>query len=86
MCSAIQPCLLAQVGGDTQGEALLAQQHVSAVAGVDGHDGVLLGELDNVAVLRVDVGLGVEALDKVSSSRAATLAPTRVMMHMFSTT
>ena len=57
--------LVAQVGGDAQGEALLAQQHVPAVAGVDAHDGVVLGEVDDVAVLGVDVRLGVEALDEV---------------------
>ena len=61
-----QPALLpAQVGGDAQGEALLALEHVAAVAGVDGHDGVVLGELDDVPLLGVQIGLGVQALDKV---------------------
>ena len=60
------PALLhALIAGDAQREALLAQQHVAAVAGVDGPDGVLLGELHDVAVLGVDVGLGVLAADEV---------------------
>ena len=40
-------------------------EHVAAVAGVDGHDGVVLGELDDVPLLGVQIGLGVQALDKV---------------------
>ncbi len=83
------PALLpAQVGGDAQREALLAQQHVAAVAGVDAHDIVVLGEVDDVAVLRVDVRLGVEALDKVVAAQitSATAWPTLVMMAMLSTT
>ena len=53
--------------GDAQGEALLAQKHVSAVAGVYGHNEVLLGEVDNVALFGVQVRLGVEALDEVGA-------------------
>ena len=56
----------AQVGGNTQGKALFTQQHVAAVAGVDGHNGVVLGELDNIAFLGVQIRLGMEALDKIA--------------------
>ena len=60
------PALIsAQIGGDTQGKALLAQQYVAAVTGVDGHNGVVLGEVDDVAVLRIVVRSGVETLDEI---------------------
>ena len=59
------PLLPAQVGGDAQGEAFLPLEHIAAVAGVDGHDHVVLGELDDVTLLRVQVGPGMEAFDKV---------------------
>ena len=58
--------LAAKIGGNAQGKAFLAQQHVSAVAGIDGHNGVVLGELDDVPLLRVQICLGVEALDKIA--------------------
>ena len=57
--------VLRLVGGDAQGEALLAEQDVAAVARVDRPDGVVLGELDDVAVLLLHLGLGVQAADKV---------------------
>ena len=57
--------IFAQIGGDTQGKALLAQQYVAAVTRVDGHYGVVLGEVDDVAVLRIVVCSGVEALDEI---------------------
>ena len=57
--------VLALEGGDAQGEALLAQQHVSAVAGVDGPNGVILGELQNVALLIVQLAFAVQAADEV---------------------
>ena len=57
--------LVALVAGDAQREAFFAQQHVSAVAGVDGPDGVVLGELDDVAVLRVDVRTGMLAAHEI---------------------
>ena len=65
ICSAIQPSFLALVGSDAQRKALFAQQHVAAVAGVDGPDGVVLREVDDVAVLLIDVRFGVQAADKV---------------------
>ena len=57
--------LHALVGSDTQSEALLAQQHVAAVTGVDGPDRVLLGELHDVTAFLADVGLGMLAADEI---------------------
>ena len=57
--------VLALVGSDTQSEALLAQQHVAAVSGVDGADGVLFGEVNDVAVLGIHVRLGMQATNEV---------------------
>ena len=82
--------VLALVGSDTQSEALLAQQNVSAVSGVDGPDGVLLGELNDVALLGINVSLGVQTANEVVGSVAQVLeslsAPILVMMFMFRTT
>ena len=57
--------LTAEVGGDTESEALLAEQNVSAVAGVDGPDGVVLREVADVAVVLIKLRLGVQTLDEV---------------------
>ncbi len=57
--------LHALVGSDTQSEALLAQQHVAAVTGVDGPNGVLLGELHDVTAFLADVSLGMLAADEI---------------------
>ena len=57
--------LVAQERRDTQCKALLAQQHVPAVAGVHAHNSIVLREMDNIPVLRVNVRLGVETLDKI---------------------
>ena len=57
--------VLALVGSDTQSEALLAQQNVAAVSGVDGADGVLFRELNNVSLFRIDVSFGMQAADEV---------------------
>ena len=59
--------LLAQIGGDAQGKTLLAQQHVAAVVGVDGDDGVVLGEVGDVLVVVVQGAVGVQALDIVAA-------------------
>ena len=62
------PALLAsQVGSNTKRKALLAQETVSAVTGVYGPDGVVLGEVADVTVFLVNVSLGVKALDEVSA-------------------
>ena len=45
--------VLGLVGGNAQGEALFAQQHVSAVAGVYADDIVILGEVADIAVFLV---------------------------------
>ena len=60
------PALLpAEVGSDAQRKALFAQQHVSAVAGVDRDDGVVLGEVANVAVFLINLALAVQAAHPV---------------------
>ncbi len=51
---------LAEVGGDAQRKALFAEQHVPAVAGVDGDDGVVLREVADVPFFGVDVALAVQ--------------------------
>ena len=61
------PALVAaEVGRDAQREALLAQQHVSAVAGVDRPDGVVLGEVADVSVVLIHRRAGMQALDEVA--------------------
>ena len=57
--------LAAEVGSDTQSEALLAEEHVSAVAGVDRPDGVVLREVADVTVVLIELSLGVQTLDVV---------------------
>ena len=47
----------AEVGSDTESEALLAEKNVSAVTGVDGPDGVVLREVADIAVFFVEVSL-----------------------------
>ena len=89
MCSASQPSLLAEVAGDAQGQALLAQQHVAAVAGADAPDGVVLGEVQDQPALDVQVGLAVQALGELAAGAEllrAPACPTWVMIRMFSTT
>ena len=49
--------VLALVGSDTQREALLAEQNISAVSGVYRPDRVVLGELNYVSLLGVNVSL-----------------------------
>ncbi len=49
--------VLCLIGGDTESEALLAEENVSAVTGVYGVDGVVLRELNDVSLLFVDVAL-----------------------------
>ena len=57
----------AEVGSDTQSEALLTEQNVSAVTGVDGPDGVVLREVADVTVLLVDICSCMQTLDEVSA-------------------
>ncbi len=61
-----QPALaLAQARGDSQGEALLAQQGVAAVAGADAPDEALLREVHDEAPVRVEIADRMHALDEV---------------------
>ena len=55
----------AKVGGNAECKALLAEQHVSAVAGVYGDDGVILRELAYIALLFIDLALAVQAAHTV---------------------
>ena len=61
MCSASQPSFLAEVAGDAQGEALLAEQRVAAVAGADRPDGVVLREVADEALVGVAIANRVDA-------------------------
>ena len=62
-----KPALLArEERGDAQRKALLAEQDVSAVAGVDAQNGVVLREVHDIALFLVDFGFGVQALDKIA--------------------
>ena len=88
------------IGGDAQGEALLAQQGVAAIAGAIGPDFARLGELDNVLFgiagpgdILVSPGAsgaptecrhGTTRLSSLSIS-AKTGAPTRAMMRILTT-
>ena len=52
-------------GSDTQSEALLAQQNVTAVSGVDRPDCVFFRELYDITVFRINVSLGVQTTNEV---------------------
>ncbi len=52
-------------GSDTQSEALLAQQNVSAVSRVDRPDRVLFRELYDITLLRINICLGVQTANEV---------------------
>ena len=58
--------LSSEVGRNSQREALLAEQNVSAVTGVDRPDRVILREVHDPSVLLVDVALCVETLDEIA--------------------
>ena len=58
--------VFAEVGGNSQSKAFLAQKHVSAVSGVYGNYRVILGEVHYVAFVRVHVALCMESFNKVS--------------------
>ena len=81
--------LLAQLAGDAQGQALLAQQHVTAVARPHAPDRVVLREVQDQAAVDVQVRLAVQALGEIAAPSPAASAPgcpTCVMIRMFSTT
>ena len=83
------PALVAaEIGGNTEREALLAEQDVPAVTGVDGADVIILREVDDIAVFLVDVLFAWIPLIKseLSPSASRTFWPIRVMMFMFRTT
>ena len=62
-----QPFLtLGQHAGNAQSQALLAEQHVAAVAAAHRPDRVVLGEVQNQATVDVEVGLAVQAPGELS--------------------
>ena len=56
---------LCLVGSDAQRKALLAHQRVAAVARIDRPDGVVFGEMAEVALGGIQLGLGMQAADPV---------------------
>ena len=58
---------LSKVGSNAQRKAFFAQQNISAVAGIDGNNGVVLREVADVSLLCVDVALAVQALNPVGA-------------------
>ncbi len=52
---------------DTQRETLFAQQHVSAITGVDAPDGVVLREMADITVVFVNIGFGMQSLHKIAA-------------------
>ena len=65
--------VLALVGSDTECKALLAEENVSAVCGVDGPDSVVLRELNNVSVFGINISLGVETSYEIVGGIAQVL-------------
>ena len=55
-----------EVGRDTERETFFTEKNVSAVTGVDGHDGIVLREVHDPSVFLVDVALCVESLDEIA--------------------
>ena len=55
----------ALIGSYTKSKALLAEEDVSAVSGVDGDDGVILRELADITLLGVDVAAAVQSANPV---------------------
>ena len=79
----------ALIGSDTQSEALLAEQDVSAVTGVNGDDGVILRELADIYLFSSSMShLQWRPLTQSSLSPRAssTFLPTLVIIAMLSTT
>ncbi len=60
-------------GSDTECEALLAEENVSAVSRVDRPDSILFRELDDVSLLRINVSLGVETSYEIIGGIAEVL-------------
>ena len=59
------PFAFAKVGCNAQCKAFFAQQHVSAIAGVDGDDIVVFREMADVPFLRIDIAFCVKSLNPV---------------------
>ena len=59
--------LLAEVTGDAEREAFLAQEDVSAVARADAPDRVVLGEMEDQPPLDVEIGFAVQAFGELAA-------------------
>ena len=57
--------ITAKCGGYAQCKALFAKQNIAAVAGVDGHDCVVLGEVNDISLFGVKLRLGVQTFDVI---------------------
>ena len=55
----------ALIGSDTQSKALFAEKNISAVSRVDRDNGVILGELADVALFGIDIAGRVETANPV---------------------
>ncbi len=59
--------IFAQVRSNAESKALFAQQHISAVAGVDGNNGVVFREVADVTLFGVDLAFAVESAHPVGA-------------------
>jgi len=57
--------LPALIGSDAQCKTLFAQQNVSAVAGIDGDNGVVLREVADITLFRIDIALAMQRANPV---------------------
>ena len=65
--------VLRLIGRDTECKALLSEQDVSAVCRVDRPDRIILRELNDIAVFRIDVRLGVQTANEIVGDIAEVL-------------
>ena len=61
------PFIIGNFGSDPQGQTLLAEEGVAAVAGADAPDRVVFGEMEDQAALDVQFGLAVQALGELAA-------------------
>ena len=101
MCSASQPSSRASTEAMRSAKAFLAEQRVAAVAAAVGPDRALLGEMDDVLLVRccrararpsgpARAGMPTECMHghevAVCPSTSSTARPMRVMMRMLTAT
>ena len=78
----------AQEAGDPQGQTLLAQEDVAAVAGAATPDSIVLRKMQDQAALDVQISLAVEAFGEfaIGAEEFEDGGAMCVMMRMFRTT